>query len=153
APSRPPASSISAPDMQQRLTAAAATKQDRTRSSASSRFARTAGDINRVEHRPGVAAGVAEEHDHAPVRRPGRSLVVIAFGKNALARSVRAHDADGELALRLLGEGDIVAARRPYRRRIRALAEADALRLAAIRRHDVDLLLSAAVRLEADARA
>src|SRR5262249_51322130 len=113
----------------------------------------TAGDIDRVEHRPGVAAGIAEEHDHAPVRRPGRSFVVIALGENALARSVRAHDADGEPALRLLGEGDIVAARRPYRRRIGALAEADALRLAAVRRHDVDLLLSAAIGLEADARA
>src|SRR5262249_23502941 len=96
---------------------------------------------------------VAEEHDHAPVRRPGRSFVVIAFGENALARSVRAHDADGEPALRLLGEGDIVAARRPYRRRIGALAEADALRLAAVRRRDVDLLLCGGVRLEADARA
>jgi hypothetical protein len=39
----------------------------------------------------------------------------------------------------------VVAARRPYRRRIGALAEADALRLTAVRRHDVDLLPSAAI--------
>jgi len=48
-----------------------------------------AGHIHRIEHRPGIPAGVAEEHDDAPVRRPSRSF---AFGENALARSVRAHE-------------------------------------------------------------
>src|SRR6266508_4059794 len=87
------------------------------------------------------------------LRRPGRALVVIALGQDAFARSVGAHDADAELALILLGEGDIVAARRPHRRRIGAIAETDALRRSAARRHHVDLLLAAAIGLEADARA
>src|SRR6266511_1527906 len=89
------------------------------------------GDVDRVQRRPRLPAGVAEEHDHAAVRRPGRALVVIALGQDAFARSVGAHDADAELALILLGEGDIVAARRPHRRRIGAIAETDALRRSA----------------------
>src|SRR5262249_58701471 len=52
----------------------------------------------------------------------------------------------------LFGEGDVVAAGRPHWRRVDAIAEADALRWAAIRPHDVDLLFSAAVGLKADAR-
>src|SRR5262245_18967420 len=112
-----------------------------------------AGDVHRIQHRPAAPGGGAEEHDDAAVRRPCRPLVVIALGEAPLAGSVRPHDADGELALSLLGEGDVIAARRPHRRRIGAVAEADALRLAAARRHDVDLLLAAAVRLEADAHA
>src|SRR6185436_16642495 len=112
-----------------------------------------AGHVDRIERRPAAPAGIAEEHDHASVRRPGRSFVVIALGQDPLAGSIRLHDADGEPARHLFGEGDVVAARRPYRRRVRAVAEADALRLAAVRAHDVDLLLSAAVRLEADAHA
>src|SRR5262249_59629495 len=75
-----------------------------------------AGHIDRIERRPGVAPGVAEEHHHAPVRRPGRALVVIALGEDALARSVWPHDTDREPALPLLGEGDVIAARRPDRR-------------------------------------
>src|ERR1700692_3865038 len=90
---------------------------------------------------------------NASVRGPGRPLVVIALGQNPLAGAVWPHDTDGKPALRLLGEGDVVAARRPYRRRVGAVAEADALRLAAVRRHHVDLLLSAAVGLERDAGA
>src|SRR5262249_33346630 len=78
---------------------------------------------------------------------------MIALGQNSLAGAVRPHDTDGEPALRLLGERDVVTARRPYWRRVSAIAEADALRLAAVRRHHVDLLLSAAVGLERDAGA
>src|SRR5262249_15957085 len=111
------------------------------------------GHVHRIERRTAFAAGVAEEHNHAPVRRPGRSFIVIALGQNPLARSVRAHDSDRKPAFGLLGEGDVVAARRPHRRRVGAVAEADALRLAAARGHDVDLLLAAAIGFERDAGA
>src|SRR5262249_41482413 len=70
-----------------------------------------AGEIDGVERGPGVAAGIAEEHQHAAVRREGRALVVEARGEDALARAVRIDHADGELAAELLGEGDHVAAR------------------------------------------
>src|SRR5262245_18141265 len=110
-----------------------------------------AGHIDCVERRAAVPAGVAEEHDHAPIRAPCRSLVVIALGQDALARSIRAHDADREPALRLLREGDQIAARRPHRRRVGTVAEADALRLAATRGNQIDLLLAAAVGFERDA--
>src|SRR5262249_26352649 len=60
-------------------------------------------DIDRVERRSGIAAGIAEEHDHAAVRREGRPLVVEAFRQDALARSVRLDDSDRKFALRLLG--------------------------------------------------
>jgi len=58
-----------------------------------------------------------------------------------------------EAAAQLAGEGDVVAARRPYRRRVMSLAEADALRRSAASRHHVDLLGAAAVALEADVAA
>ena len=49
-------------------------------------------------------------------------------------------------------EGDQVAARRPYRRRVAALAEADAPRPAAAGAHDVELLVAAAIGVEHDLR-
>src|ERR1051326_1522322 len=61
-----------------------------------------AGEIDGIERGPGVAAGIAEEHQHAPVRREGRALVVEARRENALARAVRLDHADRELAARLL---------------------------------------------------
>ena len=88
-----------------------------------------------------------------PFGRPGRALVVEALGEDALARAVRLHDADGEAARALLGEGDVVAARRPGRLRIGAVAERDAALVRAVRVHDVDLLLAAAIALEHDLRA
>src|SRR6266704_2162088 len=110
-----------------------------------------AGDVDRVKRRPRIAAGVAEEHQHAAVRRPGRALVVIALGEDPLVAAVYAHDADGEAALVLLGERDRVAARRPHRRGVGTFAEADALRPAAVGGHDVDLRAPAAIGFEADA--
>src|SRR5690606_1093117 len=65
--------------------------------------------------------------------------------------AVGAHDADLELAADLLGEGDQVAARRPNRRGVVAVAEGDALGVAAAGRHDVDLRAPAAVGGEDDA--
>ena len=76
-----------------------------------------------------------------------------SFGEDAFVRSVGLHDADRELALPLLGEGDEIAFRRPDGRRIAAVAEGDALGAAAAGRHDVDLLRAAAIRFEADAGA
>src|SRR5262245_1846927 len=87
------------------------------------------GEINGVERWP--SGGIAEEHHHAAVGRPGRAFIVEAFGEDALAFAFGRDHADRKLALRLLGEGDGVAARRPYRRRIGALAKADALCAAA----------------------
>ena len=77
---------------------------------------------------------LAEEHQHPAVGRPGRPFDQEAVGQHALAAAVRPHDADAEAAARDLGEGDIVAARRPHRRGVAALAEADALLAAAARR-------------------
>src|SRR6185295_6863787 len=82
-----------------------------------------AGNIDGEELWPGIAAGVAEKHDHAPVRSPGRAFIVIALGENTLARAIDAHDSDGERARAAFGESDHVAARRPHRRRVIALAE------------------------------
>src|SRR5437868_14376454 len=62
------------------------------------------GHVDRVERWP--AALIAEEHQHAAVRREGRPFIVEAGGEQALARSVRLHDADRELSAALLGEGD-----------------------------------------------
>src|SRR5215467_15269239 len=62
-----------------------------------------AGDIDGVERRPGVAAGIAEEHEDAAVGREGRPLIVEAFGKDAFTLAVNPHDADREGALALLG--------------------------------------------------
>src|SRR5665647_2810049 len=110
-----------------------------------------AGDVDSEQRR--ALAGIAEEHDHPPVRREGRPLVMEALGEDALARAVGLENADGESTAQLAGEGDVVAARRPYRRRVMSLAEADALRRAAAGRHHVDLLGAAAVALEADVAA
>ena len=60
------------------------------------------------------------------------------------------HDADLELAAGLLGEGDEIAARRPHRRRIGAVAERDAVLAGAVGAHDVDLRAAAAVGGEHD---
>src|SRR5262247_3764823 len=88
-------------------------------------------EVDGEEGRPGIAAGIAEEHQHTAIGRPGRTLVVIAFGQEAFVRSVGLDHADTESAAALLGEGNVVTARRPDRRRILALAEADALCLPA----------------------
>src|SRR5581483_3839272 len=83
----------------------------------------------------------------------GWPFVMETGGENPLARTVWLHDTDGELSSTLLGERDVVAAWRPHRRRVVAFAERYALRLAAARRHHVNLWLSATVGLETDLRA
>src|SRR3982074_3813401 len=67
---------------------------------------RAAGPPRGTERRAGIPTGIAEEHDHASVRRPGRSFVVIAVGEATGVAAVGFHDADGKPALRLFGEGD-----------------------------------------------
>ena len=70
---------------------------------------------------------------------------VDTVGSETLAAAIRPHDADTELAAGNLGEGNIVAARRPYRRGVAALAEADSLFGAPAGTHDVELLGTASV--------
>src|SRR5437879_1673134 len=115
----------------------------------------TPGDVDGEQRWAAVAAGVAEEHHDPPVRCDGWPLVMEAGGQDALAGPVGLHDADGELPAALFGKGDVVAARRPDRGRIAAvavvLAKRDALRGSAGRRHHIDLRLAAAVGFEADA--
>src|SRR6185437_5987329 len=85
-----------------------------------------AGDVDGVQIRP--FPDVAEEHDDASIRRESRSFVVETLRQDALARAVRLQYADRKLPIGLAGESDVVAARRPHRRRVMSLAEADALR-------------------------
>src|SRR4051812_48897405 len=94
---------------------------------------------------------LAVEHDDTAIGRPAWAFVEIALGQQSLAGAVRAHDADIELAAGHFGEGDQVAARRPHRRAIPAVAEADALYAAAVGVHDIDLLRATAVGVEDDA--
>src|SRR5207253_8788955 len=70
------------------------------------------GNVHGEQRRSAVAAGVAEEHQNAAVRRKGRSLVVESARENPLARTIGFHDADGKLSGTLFGEGDVVATRR-----------------------------------------
>src|SRR5262249_56956483 len=95
-------------------------------------------------------AAFAEDHEHAAVGGPGRALVVKSFGEDSLTRAVRAHDADQEAAGHLLGEGDEIAARRPNRRGIAALAGADAPLAGAVARHHIELLGPVPIRFEGD---
>src|SRR5215813_7142045 len=85
--------------------------------------------VDRVERRPAVTARIAKEHDHAAVRREGRTLVVEPGRQDPLARAVRVDHADRELPAHLLGEGDDIAAGRPYRRRVRSFADRKSTRL------------------------
>src|SRR6266571_5610917 len=78
---------------------------------------------------------------------------VVTVSEDAFAGSIWFHNADRESPLRLLGECDVVAARRPDRGRIGTIVEADALRRATVGAHDIDLLTPAAIGLEADTRA
>src|SRR3546814_12208098 len=87
----------------------------------------------------------AEEHQDAAVRRPGRSLFLIRLAEEPLSRPVRPHHADMEAALVHLGEGDQVAARRPDRRGIPAVAMAGPADVAAACVHVVEPLRPAAV--------
>src|SRR5207248_6084583 len=74
-------------------------------------------------------------HDALPI-----SLDEKILRQEPLARAVRPHNADIEGAALDLGEGDQIAARRPYRRAVFALAKADAAPLAAAGIHHVELL-------------
>jgi hypothetical protein len=47
-----------------------------------------------VERQAGIAAGIAEKHQHAAVRRPVGPSLVKAFGQDALAGTVQAYGAD-----------------------------------------------------------
>src|SRR4029078_7451992 len=100
-----------------------------------------AGEIDGEELGPATGPpALAEEHEHAAVGRPGRALVVEALGEDSLARPVRAHHSDQEASGGLLGEGDEIAAGRPHRRRVAAVAEADAALAGAVAAHDIELL-------------
>src|ERR1700761_2602866 len=112
-----------------------------------------AGDADRID--PGAALRLAdplllEIHQHAAVGGPGRPLDMGALSDDALTAAVGPHDADIELAALTLGEGDQVAARRPDRIVIAALAEGDSMRAAAAGIHDIDLGLAAAIGFEDD---
>ena len=52
---------------------------------------------------------------------------MVALGQDALAGAVRPHDADEEASAELLGKGDVVAPRRPDRRRDAGLVAAGRL--------------------------
>src|SRR5580698_1196735 len=80
-------------------------------------------NVGHVELRAASAASVAEEHEIEAVRGEGGALVVETFDQDSLARAVRFHDADAERAALDAGESDQVAARRPDRRRVMALAK------------------------------
>src|SRR5690349_2493401 len=88
---------------------------------------------------PGVVGVrvVTLEQDHPAVRSPARALVHVALREQPLVAAVRLHDADVEQPALDLGEGNQVAARRPGRAAVAAVAEADPLRSAAAARHDV----------------
>src|SRR5262249_18700185 len=90
------------------------------------------------------------EHDDTAVRCPGRPLILPAMRQQALARAVRPHHPDPEIARRDLGEGDQIAARTPNRSAVLALAKADAMHIRAVGIHHVDLLRAAAAGFEGD---
>ncbi|ENN87294.1 hypothetical protein RHSP_25736 [Rhizobium freirei PRF 81] len=108
------------------------------------------GQVDGEELRATGAGRLAEEHDDAAVRSPGRTFVVEAGRQQALAGTIRLHHADGETATGLLGEGDEIAARRPDRRGIGAVAERDAALVGTIRIHHIDLRLAATVAFKGD---
>ncbi len=86
-----------------------------------------AGDIHRIELRATVLAGRI-------AKNMSTRLLGAQVGPSLWKPSVRMrspdpsgrHDTDGELAAALLGEGNVLSVRRPYRRGIAAIAEADA---------------------------
>src|SRR5206468_5311992 len=78
------------------------------------------GNVHGKQRGSAIATGIAEEHHDAAVRREGRTFVVEAGGQDPLTRAVGLHDANGKLTAALLGEGDVVAARRPDRGRVTA---------------------------------
>src|SRR5512144_1449835 len=92
----------------------------------------------------GRARLLAKEGEDAAVGRPGRPFDQEARGQHALAAAIGPHDANAEAAAADLGEGDPVAARRPDRRGVATLAEADAAIAAARGAHDIELLAAAA---------
>ena len=109
------------------------------------------GDIDGEQFRATIGAlPFAEEHQYAPVRRPGRPLVVITTRKDAFVAAIRFHDADQEGAARLFGERDIVAAWRPNWCRIAAVPTAQAVGCSACCVHDVELLGAFTIGLEHD---
>ena len=113
-------------------------------------------DLGVAALRDGVKAGTFSAREAAEAWiaavEKGRPLnaYVVETPEHALAAAVGPHDADAEAAAGDLGEGDPVAARRPHRRGIAAIAEADAPLAAAARAHDIELLAAAAVGVEDD---
>src|SRR6516165_796031 len=69
--------------------------------------------VNHEDLSPRLAARVPEKHQIKPIRRPGRALVVKSLGQNPFARTIRLNHANRKGFGMLLGEGDIIAARRP----------------------------------------
>src|SRR6516164_910227 len=96
---------------------------------------------------------IAEKHDHAAVWGKRRTFVVETLSQDALAGPIRLHHPDGEFVLPQAGEGNVIAARRPDRRGVAAIAEADALGRAAGSAHHINLLATATIGFKADARA
>src|SRR5262249_38073273 len=110
-----------------------------------------AGQIDAVELGPAIfALYVTEEENDPAIRRPGRAFIVITFGEDPLARSVRADHADRKSAAHAFCKRDEIAARRPDRRRIATLAEGDPAGAPARSAHDIKLLASLAVGFEHD---
>src|SRR5262249_51766265 len=73
--------------------------------------------------------------------------------EHPLAGTIGLENADREVTARLARESDVVATRRPDRRRVMAFAEADALGDPAICGHHIDLLAAATVAFKTDAGA
>ena len=85
-----------------------------------------------------------------PFGRPGRALVQVAARDQPLVAAVGPHHADAEHAALDHHERDQVAARRPGRAAVAAVAEADPGGAAAAAAHDVEQRPAAAVGVEHD---
>src|SRR5229473_3372244 len=107
------------------------------------------GQIDRVEARP-APTSLAEKHQYAAVRRPGRSFHQKVLREQPFAGAVGPHHTDIKGAALDLGEGNQIAARRPHRGAVFAGAEADPPDAAAIRAHHIELLRTAAIGVEHD---
>src|SRR3546814_3298753 len=82
--------------------------------------------------------------------RSGRRFVLPAVGQHPDIAARRGHHADAEFAPAHAGEGDQVAARRPFGGRGAATAKADPLLVRSVDIHHIDLLAARPVALEHD---
>src|SRR3569833_1879141 len=72
-------------------------------------------DVDGPQARAGIPTRIAEEHDDTAVGAEGRAFSMEAINEDALARPVRLHRTDLEIAARLPGVGDEIALGRPDR--------------------------------------